>query len=92
MRVDEQGKLIVIGKTMGRKKALHAIVERLIASMDENADRIFISHGDCLDEAEQVKKLLASRLPNIPVTIHFVGTVIGSHSGAGTLALFVKGK
>jgi DegV family protein with EDD domain len=92
MKVDEQGKLIVIGKTMGRKKALHAIVERLIESMDESADRIFISHGDCLDEAKQVQELLVRRLPNIPVTIHFVGTVIGSHSGAGTLALFVKGK
>lgn len=92
MKVDDAGKLVSVSKTVGRKKALRTLVDNLIESMDETADRIFISHGDCMDEVEQVKAMLSGRFPHIPITVHYVGTVIGSHSGAGTLALFVKGK
>ena len=92
MKVDENGKLISVSKTVGRKKALRTLVDNLIESMDESADRIFISHGDCVEDVELVKAMLNARFPHIPITVHFVGPVIGSHSGAGTLALFVKGK
>ena len=92
MKVDELGKLVSVSKTVGRKKALRALVDNFIESMDESADRIFISHGDCMNDAEQVKELLAKKFPRIPITVHFIGPVIGSHAGAGTLALFVKGK
>ena len=93
MHVSDEGKLVAIGKAMGRKKSLHTLVENLFASadMDEN-DPIFISHGDCIEDVEYVKGLILQRLPNVKITVNYVGAVIGTHSGCGTLALFNKGK
>ncbi|MBQ7948537.1 MAG: DegV family protein [Clostridia bacterium] len=93
MRVDDQGKLTMVSKTMGRKKALAAVVENLFESMDigEN-DPIFISHGDCKEDVNHVIDLIRTRLPNVRIEVHYIGAVIGAHAGAGTLAVFHKGK
>ena len=93
MHVNNEGKLIAIGKAMGRKKSLATIVEKLfeVAELDEN-DPIFISHGDCEEDVEYVKQLILAKRPNTPIMVHYVGTVIGTHSGAGTLAIFSKAK
>jgi hypothetical protein len=92
MRVDDGGKLVSVGKAMGRKKSLHSLVERLFASMDmDEDDPIFISHGDCIEDVEYVKNLILARMPNVEIKVHYVGSVIGAHSGAGTLAIFHKG-
>ena len=93
MRMNEQGKLEVVSKVMGRKKALTALVERLCEGMDigEN-DPIFISHGDCQEDVDFVAGLIRERLNKVRIETHYIGAVIGSHSGAGTLAVFFKGK
>ena len=91
--MDEAGKLTVTGKAMGRKKALSTLVDTLISTCDiGEGDPIFISHGDCADEAEYVSSLLKTRLPNTEIFIHYIGAVIGAHAGAGTIAIFYKGK
>ncbi len=92
MKVTDEGKLVASGKAMGRKKALHALVSRVLESKDmgEN-DPIFISHGDALEDAEYVKALLLQSMPRVQVYIHYIGAVIGSHAGAGTVAVFHKG-
>ncbi len=92
MYVDERGKLVVRNKIMGRKKALNTLVDELTESMEEQDSPIFISHGDCIEDVEYVKGLLKARFPNAKITVNYIGPVIGSHSGAGTLALFNKGK
>ncbi len=92
MHVDDAGKLVAIGKAMGRKKSLHTLVENLLETkdMDEN-DPIFISHGDCIEDVEYVKRVLLEKMPNVKIYVHYVGSVIGTHSGVGTLAIFNKG-
>ena len=93
MHVDDMGKLVAIGKVVGRKKALATLVENLTDTMEMDAnDPIFISHGDCIEDVEYVKTLLKQRLPNVEIVVNYVGTVIGAHSGCGTLAIFNKGK
>lgn len=93
MHVDDAGKLIVIGKTIGRRKALGALVDKLVATHDiGEEDRIFISHGDCEEDVEYVKSLLQKHFPKTEIFAHYIGAVIGAHSGAGTLAIFYKGK
>ncbi len=93
MRVDNEGKLVAIGKVMGRKKSLCALVENLFASADMGEDDpIFISHGDCIEDVEYVKRLILEKKPNAKIVVHYVGTVIGAHSGAGTVAIFNRGK
>ena len=93
MHVDNNGKLVAIGKVIGRKKSLHALVDRLfeLADMNEN-DPIFISHGDCIDDVNYVIGLIRERLPELEILVNYVGAVIGTHSGCGTLAVFHKGK
>ena len=93
MHVDNNGKLVAIGKVIGRKKSLHALVDRLfeLADMNEN-DPIFISHGDCIDDVNYMIGLIRERLPNVEILVNYVGAVIGTHSGCGTLAIFHKGK
>ena len=92
MYVDGQGKLVVRTKIMGRKKALNTLVDELTESIDEQDNPVFISHGDCIEDVEYVKALIKERLPAVEITVHYIGPVIGSHSGAGTLAVFNKGK
>ncbi len=93
MHVDNEGRLVAIGKVMGRRKSLSALVDNLFAAADmTEEDPIFISHGDCMEDVEIVKKLILEKLPNAQITVHYVGAVIGAHSGVGTVALFHKGK
>lgn len=92
LKVDDEGKLVVVGKAMGRKKSLKTLVDTLFERKDmDESDEIFISHGDCLEDAEYVRDLILERMPKVKITIHFIGSVIGTHSGAGTVALFHKG-
>jgi fatty acid-binding protein DegV len=55
-------------------------------------DPLFISHGDCIEDVEYVKKLLLEKFPGKNVVVNYVGAVIGAHAGCGTLAIFYKGK
>lgn len=93
MHVDNNGKLVVVSKAMGRKKALLTMLENLfeLAEIGEE-DPFFISHGDALEEAEFVKQAILKKYPKARVEINYIGAVIGTHSGAGTMAVFCKGK
>ena len=92
MHVDDEGRLVAIGKTIGRKKALNTLVEKVVETATlQSEDPIFISHGDCMDDVEYVQGLLKQRFPKTPVWVNYVGSVIGTHSGCGTLAIFYKG-
>lgn len=91
--VDNAGKLIVIGKAMGRKKSIFTLIEKLFDGGDMGEeDPIFISHGDCIEDVEYAISLIRERKPDAKITVSYVGAVIGAHSGPGTLAVFGKGK
>lgn len=92
LHVSLEGKLTQIGQTKGRKKSLNKMVELMEESIENPSDQVvYISHGDCIDDANYVKELIMKKLPIKNVVINFVGPVIGSHSGIGTLALFYLG-
>ncbi len=93
LHVDNAGKLINVSKVRGRKSALEAIVkeaEKTIINPEEQI--IFISHGDCIDDANYVAELAKKKLGCKDVVINYVDPVIGSHSGPGTIAIFFVGK
>lgn len=92
LHVDEEGHLVAVDKVRGRKKSLIALVDRMEKQMQgfEN-DVVFISHGDCPEDAEFVKEQVQERFGIQKFLIHPVGAVIGSHSGPGTMALFFVG-
>lgn len=92
MHVDNAGKLIPVSKVQGRKKSLDALVQK----MEETAicpeeQMVFISHGDCEEDALYVKQQLQEKLKVPEVVINYVDPVVGAHSGPGTVALFFLG-
>ena len=92
LHVDDEGHLINMTKTRGRKAAIDAMVKKaqeLGAGYDNST--MFISHGDCLSDAEYLSRQLKEKCGAKDVVISYVGAVIGSHSGPGTLALFFLG-
>ena len=93
LHMDDEGHLISMSKARGRKAAIQALAEKtreLGAGYDN--ETMFISHGDCREDAEYLAQLLKSKYGVKNVYIGYVGAVIGSHSGPGTLALFFLGK
>ncbi|MBS6397497.1 MAG: DegV family protein [Clostridiales bacterium] len=88
LRIDNEGKLEVIGKVRGRKKAVQTIIENLMESLSDGETTVFISHGDCLAEAEAIRKHLEETYGIKETMINFVGPVVGAHTGAGVLAVF----
>ena len=91
--VDDEGHLVAIGKAMGRKKSIFTLVETMDRQQNLKAgEPIFISHGDCIADAEYLKGILMEKYPENPITINHIGPVIGSHAGVGTLALFYRGR
>ncbi len=92
LHVDDEGHLIPIGKVMGRKKSVSALVERMNATQTLGPDDpIYISHGDCEEDVEYLIKLLRRDYGDRPIFVNMIGSVIGAHSGAGTLAVFYRG-
>lgn len=92
LHVDNDGHLISKGKVRGRKASLDALAAKLgeLGLPGEN-DTVFISHGDCLEDAQYLEKVLKEKYGVKDVMIHYIGAVIGSHSGPGTVALFFLG-
>lgn len=87
--VNEEGKLIPVEKARSRKKA----IKKLFEKMQDNAgqwDRgiVGISHSDCLDDARALQKMVEKEFGCKEIIVSCIGSVIGSHTGAGTLALF----
>ena len=93
LNVDDNGKLTPKDKVRGRKKALTALVEKMAENVEAPEEQvIFISHGDSLEDAEFVASLVRERWQVKDIFLNTIGPVIGSHSGAGTIALFYFGK
>lgn len=92
LHVDDAGHLINMSKAMGRKKSIRALVDKMeeLNSIGKD-DPVFISHGDCIEDATFLADLVRKRFGEREIMIHYVGPVIGTHSGAGTLALFFMG-
>lgn len=91
--VDDEGHLINVGKTRGRKKALDALVDRMQQRViDPEKQQVYISHGDCVDDAEYVARKVKERMGVKDVLIRVLDPVIGAHSGPGTVALFYYGE
>ena len=92
LHVDDEGHLISMGKARGRGASLTALVDHMEeTAIDPASQVVFISHGDCLADAEKVAGDVKKRFGVKEVVINHVGPVIGAHSGPGTLALFFLG-
>ena len=92
LHVDDEGHLINVAKARGRKAAIEALAKKVgETGLPGENDTVFISHGDCLEDAQLLEKILQEKYGVKSAFIYYVGAVIGSHSGPGTLALFFLG-
>ena len=92
LHVDNDGHLINVSKARGRKASIDALAKKF-AELGEGYDNetVFISHGDCLEDAQYLAAVLKEKYGVKQVHINYVGAVIGSHAGPGVLALFFMG-
>ena len=92
LHLDDEGHLINMFKARGRKAAIEALAQKAVelgAGYDNST--MFICHGDCVEDAKYLEKLIKEKCGAKEVLIGYTGAVIGSHSGPGTLALFFMG-
>ena len=92
LHVDNEGRLIPVSKVRGRRKSLDDLVERARQTIiDPEQQTVFISHGDCEQDALYIKQQVMEKIGVKQIYINYIGPVIGSHSGQGTVALFFFG-
>lgn len=93
LHVDNEGALIPMEKVRTRKKSIKALVDHMAQTAFEPVKDqiIYISHGDCLEDAEYLRDLIKERFGCERFLINYIDPVVGAHSGPGTLALFFEG-
>ncbi len=92
MHMDNEGRLILMEKVRGRKNSLDALVNHMQeTAINPQEQMIFITHGDCIEDAKYVENQVRERMHVKDVLINYVDPVIGAHSGPGTVALFFVG-
>ena len=91
IHINEEGKLISVGKARGRKAALLQVVAEMEKRLMDPALPVFISHGDCEEDAKFVADEVTKRTGAQVELINYVGPVIGAHTGAGVIALCFVG-
>lgn len=97
LNVDYLGRLIPREKIRTKKKVIRRIVDKMKEEANNGidyCDTCFISHSDCLEDAEAVKNLIETEFPKMKnkIVIFPIGAIIGCHTGPGTVALFFWGK
>ena len=93
LHMDDEGHLISMSKARGRKASIEALAAKMgELGKDYDNSTVFICHGDCIDDARYLEKIVREKYGAKNVVIGYTGAVIGSHSGPGTLALFFLGK
>ncbi len=89
LHVDDEGHLIAMEKVRGRKQSLLGLVQHFEKTATNPAEQVvFISHADCLEDAQFVGQEIENRCGTKTFYYNYVGPVIGSHAGPGTVALF----
>ena len=93
LHVDNEGHLVNVGKVRGRKLSIATLAGKYGELCDDAGNKhVYISHADCLSEAEELGKIIKEKYGAETKLITDVGSVIGAHAGPGTIALFFVGK
>lgn len=93
LNVNDEGKLIPITKIKGRKKSLRHLANMLKENIVNPEQQVIaISHGDCLDDALYLKKILLEENSFQEIIINEIGPIIGSHTGPGAITVLFFGE
>ena len=90
---DQDGHIVSCGVARGRRRAIEELGKKYEDKHLEYQDMgVYISHGDCLEDAEKLRELVKNITPGVPVEICAHEPFSGAHVGPGMLALFFRGK
>lgn len=96
MRLDDNGKIIAYDKVRGKKNAIKRTIDEMLIHAQNGADysgKCFVAHSNCESEALETIKSVEDNFPNLKgkIKICDIGTIIASHCGPGTVAVFFLG-
>ncbi len=92
MYVSGEGKLQAYQKVMGRKRSIISLADKLSKTIiDGESQTVFISHGDCIEDAKLLAKLISDKVKVKDFVFNYIDPVIAVHSGPDTLAVFYRG-
>ena len=96
MRLDDKGRIIAYDKVRGKKNAIRETLRTMETHVQDGvnyAGKCFICHSNCPTEAEETKAAVQARFPHIAGDIRIcdIGTIVASHCGPGTVAVFFMG-
>ena len=90
--MDDKGGLAAIGKVRGRKKALHTLVDNIEKKSDvTNLKQVFISHGDCIEDAQYVAEKVKQKYGVEDIIIQDICPTIGAHTAQGAVVVAYMG-
>ena len=96
MRLDDTGSIKAYSKVRGKKKAVQATVDAMVQHAQGGRgydQRCFVCHSQCPQDAQMLIDAIEQRFPKLKGRIRLcdIGTIIGSHAGPGTVAVFFYG-
>ncbi len=96
MRLDDTGSIKAYSKVRGKRKAIEATVDAMEQHAQGGRDyggKCFVCHSDCMEDAKMTVEAVEARFPKLKGKIRLcdIGTIIGSHAGPGTVAVFFLG-
>ncbi len=90
LSMNNEGDIYVFGKVRGRKNTLDLMSSK-IENLSLHENQVFVGHGDCIEDAKYVVNKISSIVPRINVHTVYLGPIIGTHTGPGTVALAFMG-
>lgn len=92
LHVDDEGKLAVVEKPRGRKRAISSQIARMKQGWNPEIGKlVVVGHGACPEGAKQLKNAILSHFPDAEIVTADIGPVIGAHTGPGMLAVIYWG-
>ena len=96
MHLNYEGKIIAYSKVRGKQNAIRETLRVMLERADSGAQydgKCYICNSHCIETAERMREAILAAFPNLKeVRICDIGTIIGSHTGIGTVAVFFLGK
>lgn len=93
LNIDPSGALVPVAKSNGRRKGMRYLVQKLAERAESLNERTaYIVHGDCLEDAIRLQQLIQQELGADKLELVPLGPIVGSHTGAGILAVVFEGR
>lgn len=89
LHLDDTGRIVQLQKVIGRKKSIATLIEKIIKHYSDLSNKVIICEADCKEDAEYVKQEILNFNPSLEIEINPLGPIIASHSGPGTMAVFL---